>query len=399
MVKLEKNIWNFVEKHKFIIFLIIVTILSIVIRINLYNYSYGDYELFLKPWFDELKDNGGLKALGLKIGNYNAPYMTILAMLTYLPVDSLISIKTVSIIFDYVCAIVGLLISLHLFKDNKRLAFLIYSGILFLPTVFLNSACWGQADSIYAAFILISILCLFKEKYTAAFIFCGIAFSFKLQTIFILPLYILMYLSERKFSIFKFLWIVVAFIVMCMPSIIFGNSLSNCINTYIGQVGTYKEYITLNFPNFYGIFWGSSGEHLIYLTNELLPSIGIVFTMFIFVIVAYLVIDKKIKFDSRAIIEFALWSLLICTFFLPRMHERYLFVGDVLALLYLIYNKNKWYIAIGIELVSLYGYLYYLFSGFALEIQVVSIFYFVLFALYSKDMYKRYFENNNDAKA
>ena len=392
MLKLEKNIWEFIEKYKFIIFLVIITILSLVLRGTLYNYSYGDYDVFLKPWFNELKENGGLKALGLGIGNYNAPYMTILALLTYLPVDSLISIKTVSVIFDYICAVVGLLISLHLFKDNKKMALLVYSCILFLPTVFLNSACWGQADSIYTAFILISILCLFKEKYTSAFIFLGIAFSFKLQAIFVLPLYILMYLSERKFSILKFLWVIVAFIVMCLPSIIFGNSLANCINVYIGQTTTYSQYITLNFPNFYGIFWGNPGEHLINVTNELLPKIGIICTLFIFIILAYLVIDKKVKFDARAIIEFALWSVLISTFFLPSMHERYLFVGDVLALLYLIYNKDKYYLAIGIELISLYGYLYILFSGFALNMNIVSIFYLVLFVLYSKDMYKKYLD-------
>ena len=196
MTKFEKRIWSFIEDNKFIVFLVIITILSIYLRVSMYSYYSGDYELFLKPWFDQLKANGGFAALKTQIGNYNAPYMTIMAFFTYLPFNPLFAIKTVSVFFDYICAIVVSIMTLDILKDNKekeKIALLLYSAVLFLPTVFLNSACWGQADAIYTAFILISILCLFKKKYAWAFIFLGISFSFKLQFIFILPLYILMY--------------------------------------------------------------------------------------------------------------------------------------------------------------------------------------------------------------
>ena len=149
----------------------------------------------------------------------------------------------------------------------------------------------------------------------------------------------------------------------------------------------------MNFPNFYGFFWGNTGGHLIDTPNPLVPKIGIICVIFIYVIIAFLVLYKKVKFDARAIIEFGLWSVLIATFFLPSMHERYLFMGDVLALLYLIFNKEKFYIAIGIELVSLYGYLYFLFGSFNVDIRLVSAVYMILFGLYSKEMILRYFCN------
>lgn len=399
MVKLEKKIWSFIDKNKLLIFFIIITLLSLFLRVKLYKNDFGDYDMFLKPWFEELKDNGGLKALSRDIGNYNAPYMTALAILTYLPIDSLISIKTFSVIFDYVCGIVVAIMALNVFKereDKKTIALLLYSAVIFLPTVFLNSACWAQSDSIYTAFALISLLCLFNKKYAWAFVFLGISFSFKLQAIFILPLYILLYFSERKFSAFNFLWIIVACIVMCIPSLIFGNTLSHCLNTYVGQVGAYNQYITLNFPNFYGIFWGGSNEHLIENPNELLPSIGVICAIAIFVVIAYLVIQKKIKFDGRAIIEFGLWSVLICTFLLPSMHERYLFMGDILGILYLMYNKDKFYIPLGIELVSLYGYLYFLLGSYGIDIRIMSVLYFIIFVIYSGDMCKRYFAKHTD---
>lgn len=394
MSELREKIWHLIEKHQYVIFIVIITLLSLVIRINLFSYESGDYQMFLSPWFEELKENGGLKALNIEIGNYNAPYMTIMALLTYLPISPLISIKIVSVIFDYVCAIMVAKIALYLLKDSenkKRIALVLYSATVFLPTVFLNSACWAQSDSIYTAFILISLLYLMKKKFGRAFIFLGIAFSFKLQFIFILPLYILLYISERKFSVLNFLWIIVVGVIMCIPSLIFGNSLWNCIKVYIGQTGTYSDYITLNFPNFYGIFWGIDNNHLILTPSDLLNTIGIVFTIAIFVVLAFLVLERKIKFTPRAIIEFGIWSVLICTFFLPCMHERYLFLADILGILYLIYNKKKYYIPLGIELISLYGYLYYLFNGYTLEMKYISMGYLILMVLYSKDMLQRYF--------
>ena len=44
-----------------------------------------------------------------------------------------------------------------------------YGIVLMLPTVILNSSCWGQSDAIYAAFILFSIAFLLEEKYVKAF--------------------------------------------------------------------------------------------------------------------------------------------------------------------------------------------------------------------------------------
>ena len=345
-----------------------------------------------------LKIIGGLFALNRDIGNYNAPYMTILALLTYIPISPLLSIKFVSIVFDYICAFCVMEIIKVLLKNNKNVEkymLIGYSLVVFLPTVFFNSACWGQADSIYTAFVLMALLNLFKKKYTKSFIYLGIAFSFKLQTVFILPLYILMYISERKFSAFNFLLIPIANFVMCLPSIIFGKSISSCIDVYIGQTKAYSQFLTMNFPNIYGLFFESEVENnLIYARTNFESTIGICFTMFLFILMAVMVLYKKIKFDNRAIIEFGIWSIIICTFFLPHMHDRYMYMADLLGILYLIYNKRKFFIPIAIELVSLSTYTFYLFKTQALNMAFLSVINFVILVFYSSDIIKRYFMQN-----
>ena len=393
----EKKLFDFIEKHKFIIFFIIITAISLFLRSIMLGYESDDYKDFLRSWFHQLDAGGGLFALKNQIGNYNAPYMTIMAFLTYIPIEPLISIKLVSVIFDYICAITVMEIIKVLLKDNKnkQLYMLLgYSLVIFLPTVFLNSACWGQADSIYTAFVLMSLLYLFKHKYTNAFILLGIAFSFKLQIVFILPLYILMYLSERKFSIWNFALIPIMDFVMCLPAIVFGKSIMDCINVYVGQTSYYSHYLTMNYPNVYSLFLKtdlSNSPNSVLSINSFIGTIGIIFTVFVFVIIAFMVLYKKVRFDNKAIIEFAIWSILIATFFLPHMHDRYIYMADLIGLLYLIYNKKKFYIPLAIEFVSLYTYMYYLFENPGISIQVVSILNFVLLTLYSKDMIKTYF--------
>lgn len=400
--KVEDKIFEFIDKYKFIIFFILITVLSLLVRIVSINFESMDYKNFLEPWFNELKEYGGFKALNRDIGNYNAPYMTILAFLTYLPIKPIISIKAVSIVFDYLCAFAVVKIVKIILKDNKDenyISLILYGIIIFLPTIVLNGACWGQADSIYVAFILFSIKCLLEEKYIKSFILLGISFAFKLQFMFILPLYILIYISKRKFSILNFLIIPLMNVIMCIPAIIFGKSISSCMNVYINQASLNSDKLNMNFPNIYNIFFELNGRNFTYAPNEFISKIGIGITIFLFIIIAFAVLYKKIEFDNRKIIEFGLWSVMIATFFLPHMHDRYLFIGDILSLVYVIYNKKRFYIPIGIELISLYCYCYFLFGrNLNIPIQYISILYLILLVILSNDMYNKYFSIRNHIK-
>ncbi len=261
-----------------------------------------------------------------------------------------------------------------------------------LPTVFLNSAHWGQADSIYTTFILISLYYLLKKKYLPSFIFLGISFAFKLQFIFILPLYILVYLSERKFSILYFFIIPLMNFILCIPAMLFGRSIESCMSIYFNQVGEYSDNICMNFPNFWCFFGIEKYEkiNMLYLNNNNYGIIGIVIALLIFIILAGTVYFKKIKFDNKMIIEFGLLSIMISTFFLPRMHDRYLYVADVLSIVYLLYNKKRRYIPIGISLISLYCYINFLCYTVVFPIKYMGIIYTIIIFMFFKDIYLNY---------
>ena len=395
----EKNIvWDFIDNHTNLIFLIVITIIALIARIIVFKYNSGDYDMFLKPWFNELKNFGGLGGLAHDIGNYTPIYMTILAILTYLPIDSLISIKIVSVIFDFIAAFAVLNIVKELLSDKKykdRVALLMYGACLFLPTVFINSAYWAQSDGMYTTFVLLSILYLIKNNFKKAILFWSIALAFKFQAIFIFPLFVLMYIADHKnIKLRYFLIIPVTIFVFSLPKVIYSGDLLAGFKVYINQAGTYSQYITLNFPNVYSIFlkgYETNNPNLINTPFKEMSTLGILVTLFILATLAYFVYTKKIKFDKKAIIEFGLFSILITTFFLPQMHERYLFMGDVIALLYLAINMRKYYVPIMVEFISLNGYMYLLFSGFAVNFSTLSIGFLVLISLYTKNIVKKYF--------
>ena len=55
MNEISKFCWNFIDTHKIIIFAIIISLLAVFLRVTLYPNDWGDYDMFIKPWFDELQ--------------------------------------------------------------------------------------------------------------------------------------------------------------------------------------------------------------------------------------------------------------------------------------------------------------------------------------------------------
>ena len=361
-------------------------LMSIIIRLYSLPIISGDYNGFLSKWFDFIKENNGIFALKMNFGDYNMPYVQIIALLTYLPINSLYSIKTVSIIFDYIGSIgIGLLIyEITKSKDKAVIGFWVTT---MLPTVILNSSAWAQCDFLYVTFIILSILFLIKDKYFISFVFFGVAFAFKLQTIFVLPILILYYISERKFPIYYFLIIPVADIILCLPAILVGKPLGDMFYVYIKQTGEYSDYISLNFPGIYNVFFPAI-NNFVETPAEFYKYIGVGMTGLIYLIFAVFVFFKKIKFSKEKIVEFTVWSVMICTYCLPKMHDRYMFLADVLSIACAMIDNKKWYLPVVINMSSLYTYMSFLFGIRIINIRIISIFLGIGLIYYTFSIFK-----------
>ena len=388
----EKKVIGFCKKHYIVFAYLVITILAILVRGSMLSFVSMDYRMYLKPWLEYFETNGGLMALNNHVGDYNIPYMVIMALITYLPFNKLMLIKLVSCIFDFMLAGASCMLVWELLPNNKNAGFymiLTYGCILFLPQVIMNSALWAQCDSIYATFIVLSLAYLFKEKYTKSFILLGVAFAFKLQFIFVLPIYIVYYIVKERFSIFNFLLIPIVNYIMCLPALIAGRSFIQITQIYIGQIVSNNNRIVLNFNNLYG---------LLPTNTTIFCGFGIFMTILLCFMMLIYIIYKKIDLNNQKIFNLAIWFMIIATYFLPRMHDRYLFVGEILPVLYYILYRKNLLLTVSVTICAILTYFCFLFNINYEYNWFIILCYTAVVIWYSRELILMLNGNGNDSR-
>lgn len=369
MTKIESKAIGFIKRYILLFLLGAITILAVFIRICGMDFQSDDFNSFLNPWWGIIKysDFTGLAA---QVGNYNIPYQIIIYLMTLLPLNALYAYKIVSIIFDFVLAISTAMLVYSFAKSNARLkAVIAYSAVLLSATVIFNSSFWAQCDSIYTSFIILAILFLHKDKPIASFVFTGIAFAFKLQTVFILPVLLYYWISTKKISILHFFIIPAVDVIMCLPAIIMGRPFIDIITIYAEQTD-YGKLIQMNCPNFYALMCDGNDMTYYYLFKQF----SVFLTIAVLGIMMCIIIYKKV--DLKNIETFLLtttWTVFTCIMFLSSMHERYGYLLDIILIVYAAVSAKHLWIPIVSTLISLRGYCYYLFSYELVSLKVTAI--------------------------
>jgi Gpi18-like mannosyltransferase len=306
----------------------------------------GDFNVFLEPWLAFIKSHGYFSSLRYGFYDYTPSYIYILILIAKTGLNPLFLVKFISIIFEYVAAFyVGKIASLK-YKSNNVI-WIALAVVPVLPTVLLNSSYLSQCDSIYASFVLGSIFFVLTKKQLLTVLFLGIAFAFKMQSVMLLPFFFVLML-RGKINWYYFLAIPIVFLISLTPAWFFGRSFNDLLNVYISQTNHY-QFLTLNFPNLY-----------IWISNDYYQSVktaGMLFT-FVFTLCSGIWLSrKKYDFSFDNWIRLAFLSAIMIPFLLPGMHERYMYLGDLLGVLYFLVIRKNIHLPIGILLVSLYSYI------------------------------------------
>lgn len=375
MTKIESKAIGFIKRYILLFLLGAITILAVFIRICGMDFQSDDFNSFLNPWWGIIKYND-FTGLAAQVGNYNIPYQIIIYLMTLLPLNALYAYKIVSIIFDFVLAISTAMLVYSFAKSNARLkAVIAYSAVLLSATVIFNSSFWAQCDSIYTSFIILAILFLHKDKPIASFVFTGIAFAFKLQTVFILPVLLYYWISTKKISILHFFIIPAVDVIMCLPAIIMGRPFIDIITIYAEQTD-YGKLIQMNCPNFYALMCDGNDMTYYYLFKQF----SVFLTIAVLGIMMCIIIYKKV--DLKNIEVFLLttaWAVFTCIMFLSSMHERYGYLLDIILIVYAAVSAKHLWLPIVSTLISLRGYCYYLFSYELVSLKVTAIIYTALY--------------------
>ena len=141
---------------------------GIALRWHFIDFQSGDYRTFLSRWYAFIETHGHLAALADdSFSNYNTPYLVILALASYLPIQPIVAVKAISILGDLALAGVGAAIVARLRPQSFRTPVAAFGAVFLLPTVVMNSGVWGQCDSLYAACCLAAVLALIDRRVLA----------------------------------------------------------------------------------------------------------------------------------------------------------------------------------------------------------------------------------------
>ena len=329
--------------------------LAIAVRVSVLDFKSLDFYASLKPWYNMIKAEG-FAAFATGFSTYNPPYLYLLYLVArFLPnTPVVVAVKLPSLVADFVCAYLAFLIVARLEPQRPALPTLAALAVLFAPSVGLNSAFWGQADSLFTAGLLACVYFLQLRQHGLAMLSFGLAVAFKLQAVFMAP--VVLALLLRK----ELPWRSVAIVPLVLfaaivPAWVVGRPLSELLGVYLYQTSQF-ESITMNAPTVYA--WLPDTKRVF---NELyVPAVF----MGAAASVAWLTLLYKAhsRIRDRILLEVSLVSMLIVPLFLPKMHERYFFPADVLSIVFAFVCPRFFYVPILVVGASFLSYQPFLFE-------------------------------------
>jgi len=330
---------------------LIFFVLSILIRYRIRGLTNIDTDI-IGGWYQFLYENGYKGLSSATFSNYPPAYLYFLWFSTLLSklVGRLVSIKLIPTFFDFISAIA--IYAIANTKYKKDLSFTITGLYFLLPTVMMNSSGWGQIDSLYTSFLLLSFYFILTKKTTVAMFALGVAFSFKAQAIFFLPLIGLLILwGQIKW--YKVIIIPLIYLISAVPTVWLGRSWQSVINLYIGQVSQFEE-IAKTAPNLY-IFIPLKYYH---------PFLEIGLTVFLVSMLAWGWVNWKSKpvLSHPQLALTALASVSLVPFLLPKMHDRYFYPADVFSYVAAVIIPDLWFVPVLFQVSSGFAYTIFLFS-------------------------------------
>ncbi len=347
---------KFLKRAELPAFFAVVTLAAVYLRYLNLPFESADYRYFLSQWYIAIEQGGGFAAMGQVISNYSPPYMYLMALMTYLPISDLVAIKLFSCLFDLLLAVYAGRIVLHL-TSSRTTALMCYTATLFLPAVFLNSSVWGQCDAIYVAFLIMSLYYLLKGGSIGTMLCFGLAFSFKLQAIFFLPVLILAIL-KKKLRVWSPAVALGVFLLSGLPAVIAGMSLKDAYGVYLLQAN-YYEQLSMIAPNLY--LW--MPRLMTYASYRGFSTSMICFA-FGAVGAAMLPLYRRAynTEDPKLWLTMAAFFAAFMPYVLPHMHERYWYFSDILALLLIFVMPRLWKVSLALMIPSFYAICIYLFD-------------------------------------
>ncbi|MGN0995655.1 MAG: glycosyltransferase 87 family protein [Candidatus Ventricola sp.] len=352
--------------------------LTMLARVSMLDYVAADYTYFLSGWTQMFRE-GGFSMLAKNVGDYNLLYQYALLLIAKTPLHDLYLIKLLTMVFDYLLALAMMRAARRFGGERAALPVLLI--VMALPTVLLDGACWGQCDSVYVFFIVMSLYLLETDRPGWSAASLAIAFAFKLQTIFFFPV-VLLGLIHKKYKPRHAGVFFASYLVTMLPALVAGRPFFDALSVYANQsMNQYYDRLTYNAPNLYLFFpmleasnsqeftWlryvpgiDAKGTNA-YLDAALLPDLqhAVLYACILLtvLVVGYWLIHYR-EVTPDMTLAFALFFAIFLPYVMPKIHERYFYLADMLSILYACSRRDRRFMPLLVVGASLMSYVPYL---------------------------------------
>lgn len=336
---------NFSIKQKSTrLFVQVMTSVLLIYGVLWNNQEAPDIHDYYFVWLEHIRSSGPVGAFSSPFGNYAPPYLYLLDLASLLGLAPLSTVKLISVLGTLFLgwAIYRLLTAL----EPKRA---LEAGLftLLLPTVIINAAFLGQCDAWWTACCVLAVTAAVERRNYAMVTWAAAGFAFKAQAIFIAPFCLAIVLRERKWSALAIPPAV--YLLAVAPAWAAGWPLDDLLLIYARQF----DYVP----------WLSTAPNLWALPQLLLADqfrpptflLVVAYTITAIGVVAYLW-----RFP-RPLIAAALLSVMLVAWPMPKIHERYFLITDVLSLAYAFVDRRAVVLFLCSQVGSLLSLMAYIF--------------------------------------
>lgn len=238
----------------------------------------------------------------------------------------------------------------------------VYIGAFYLlnPTIWINSACWGQVDSLFTLLILFELYFIIEKRWAGAGIMFALMVLMKPHGIIFAPAIGLCLLFEIiKNKTVKPLLVsvgagVAAGIVVVLPFYIrmgFENP-KWLLELYMGTIGQY-DYASMNAFNFYAMIGKNlapASDMVLGLTFTQWGTVGICFAIILSIVFMATATRKNMKPEIKKAAPLIVSLVVLVTVFTfaHKMHERYMFAAIAICLFIFILTKERGFMYLAI---------------------------------------------------
>ena len=146
--------------------------------------------------------------------------------------------------------------------------------------------------------------------------------------------------------------------VSTLPGIIAGRGLLDGFEIFFVQKAEYY-LMEMNYPGFWMFTSYETFVEKFEYFDYLYP-LALIFTVTVLAAWMIYTIKNKVELNARNFLGLAIVLTYSTVFFLPVMHERYGYIYEVLAIIYIFYNKRSRIPCIALQIISMVTYAFYL---------------------------------------